>query len=144
MQSQTGVAFTHTIFDKNIIGLLEANSIPIKVPDDAILHHGAKAAVEENAGSAAAVQRDILLLVALDDEVLDTDSFQIVATDDGEYGGGLCLVCDHAISVERRVEGERVSILAGYTRYRGMETTGLIVPDGDAATRPEAIGVRDC
>jgi len=67
--------------------LLEADAVAVKVFDLAVLDDGSEAAIEEDAAAATAVEVDVVVFVAFDDEVFNADVFEIVAADDGEDGG---------------------------------------------------------
>ena len=143
MEAQPGVVLAHAVLHQHIVGLLETDAVAVVVPHHAILDHRAKAAIEKNAAATAAVEIDILLLVPLDDEVLHARAFEVVAADNREDGRGLGLVCDHAIGVQRLVDGKGVSISPGDARHRYVKAAGVAVPDSDASADLEAVRVRD-
>ena len=128
---------------QHIVGLLETDAVAVEVPHHAILDDRAKAAIEKNAAATTAVEIDILLLVPLDDEVFHARAFEVVAADNREDGRGLGLVGDHAIGVQRLVDGKGVAISPGDARHRSVKAAGVAVPDSDAGADLEAIRVRD-
>src|SRR5437867_3853586 len=141
MDAQAGVVLAHAAFDQDIVGLLEAEAVAVVVPHQAILDHRAKAAVEENSSTPAAVQPTILLLVPINDEIGHACSFQVVAADDREDRRGLGLVGDQAIGVERCVEGQGVALASGDAGNGGVESARLAVPNGDPVTQLETLRV---
>ena len=73
----------------HIVGLLEADAVAVVVPHRAAIDDRAETAIEKNAAAAAAVERDVLLLVAVDGQVLHSRPFEVIAADDGEDRRGL-------------------------------------------------------
>src|SRR5207247_4033982 len=101
MEAQTGVVFAHAALDEDIVGLLEADSVAVVVPHDAIFDGGSKAAIQKNAGAPTAVEIDIFLLVPFDDPIFHAHAFELVAADDRENGRALGLVGYNEIELER-------------------------------------------
>src|SRR5437870_5206263 len=141
MNPQAGVVLAQATLHEDVVGLLEADPVAVIVPHLTILDDGAKAAVEKNAGATTAVEIDILLLVPLEDEIFHTRTFQVVAGDDWKDGGGLGLVPQHAIGIQRRVDGERVAILSGDSGDGGVEPARLAVPNSNAVADLEAVRI---
>ena len=79
MKPEDGVVLRDAVCDGDVVGLLEADAVAVVVPHDAAADDGAEPPVQEDAAAPAAVQRDIRLLVALDDQILDPHAFGVVA-----------------------------------------------------------------
>ena len=80
MEAQPGVVLAHAVLHEHVVGLLEADAVAVIVPHRAIFDDGAKAAIEKDAATATPVERDVLALVAVDDEVFNASVFEVVAT----------------------------------------------------------------
>src|SRR5262245_8199478 len=104
VKAQSRGVFARAAPHGHVVGLLKADAVAVKVSRRPVLNQGAEAAVEKDAGSAAAIERDVLLLVAVDDQVFDPRAFEIISTDDGKHGGSLGFVRHHAIGVQGPVD----------------------------------------
>src|ERR1044071_3015629 len=142
VDAQAGVAFADTTLDQDIVGLLKADAVAVIIADQTVLDHGSETAVEKDAAAPAAVKGDVLLLVAVDDQVFHARAFDVATADDGKHRGGPGLGGHHAIGVQRRVEGEGVAALAGDAGNRGVEPAGMGVPAGDTITAIENLRLR--
>src|SRR5207253_2666536 len=127
MQPQPCIVFADTALQKDIIGLLEADAIPMKIAHEAVLDDRAEPAIEENSRAAAAIQGHILFFVAIDDQVFQARAFEIVAADDWKHRGSLGLSFDHAIGIQWLIKGKRAAVLSGDAAHRGVESAGLAV-----------------
>ena len=143
MQAEAGVVLAHATAHEHIVGLLKADAVAVVISDRAILHDRAEAAIEEDAAAATAVERDVLGLVAIDDEMLHARALDVIAADDRKDRRSLGLVRHHAIRVQRLVDGEGASILPGDPGDGGVESAGTLVPDGNAVTGLEALRIGD-
>src|SRR5207244_5694143 len=141
MYPQPRVVLAHAILHQDIVGLLETDAVAVVVPHHAILDDRAKAAIEKNAAATTAVEIDILLLVPLDDEVLHARAFEVVAADNREDGRGLGLVGDHAIGVQRLVDGKGVTISPGDARHGSVKASRVAVQDSDDGADLEAVSI---
>src|SRR5262249_9275498 len=102
------------------------------MPYHTVFDDRAKTTIEKNPAAQATIERNILLLVAVDDEILHSRAFQMVTADHGKDCRGLGFVRHHAIGIQRFVDGEGVAVLSGNTGHSGVEASRLPVPNGDA------------
>src|SRR4030095_466477 len=95
------------------VGLLKADSVAVIIAHHTVFNHGPKAAVEENSRATATVQGNILVLVAINCEILYAHTFQITPTDDCNNGLRLRLLGHQAIRIEWLIDREGVAALSG-------------------------------
>src|SRR5205823_5065735 len=126
-----------------VVALLEADSIAVVVPDGTPLDHGPVTAIQEDSPAAAAIQRDVLLLVPLNRQVLYPRALYVIAANDGEHSRRPRAVRHHAIGVQRDTDGKGITVAARDTGDRGIEATGVLVPDRDAVSDSESRGILD-
>ena len=129
MDPKRGVVFTDAVGDGDVVRLLEADAVPVEIAHHAILNHAVETTVEENATTAAAVQGLILLLIAVDRQVLDTGAFNIIATNDRKERGGFRSVVHQAsgmIMIQLGVEiYEALSRLRAFAFAEGRSVTDV-------------------
>src|SRR5205807_2276229 len=74
VDAQVRVVLAHAVADGHVVGLLEADAVARVVAHPAALDHAARCAVEIDAAAPAAIERHVVLAVALHDEVLDANA----------------------------------------------------------------------
>jgi hypothetical protein len=99
MQTEAGVSFAGAVGHSDVVALLETDAVAIVVADGAARDDRARAAIEKNSSAATSVEVDVLVFVAVDGQIFDARVFEMVAAHDGENGGGLRAVIDHAVGV---------------------------------------------
>ena len=103
MYAEIGIVLTNTASYSNIIGLLEADSVPIVVSHYTILDDCPEGPIQENPGASAAVQVDVGVLIAVNYEIFNSRPFDVIAADYRENCCGFGFVAYHAIGHERLV-----------------------------------------
>src|SRR5579859_4057382 len=78
MHPQPGIALAGAVFDQDIVGLLKADAITVVVLDHAIVNNRAKSAIKEDPPATAPVQRHILVLVSINDQILKPGSLEVI------------------------------------------------------------------
>src|SRR5581483_9964676 len=132
MHPQSAVILADTILNQHVVGLLETDPVAIEIPHYATPNYCAEAAVQENAASTAAIERDVLLFVSVNHQVLDSRSFQIVSADHGKHRRGFGAVGHQTIRVQRLIKRKGVPVPAGDPAHSSMETARLAVPNRKA------------
>src|SRR5204863_7637993 len=90
---------------------------------------GPKPPIKINTSATASIQRHVVILMAVDNEVLDARAFDVAATNNRENGGGLRSIVHHAIGVQRMINRKRVSVSAGYPGDCGVKSARVLVPN---------------
>src|SRR5258705_12493644 len=106
MKAQSFVSLAGAGDHRHVVALLKADSIAVIITRGATLNDCAGTSVEKNASAAAAVQIDILLLVALDRQILDFRAFDMIAADHWKDGRGLRAIIHHAVGIQRQADRE--------------------------------------
>ncbi len=141
MEAERGVFLADAIEHLHVVALLEADAVAVVAAHGAAREDRSGAAIEKNPRAAAAVEMDVLLLVAVDGQRLDSDAFDVGAADHGEDRRGLRAVGHHAIGIERQAQGERVSVPARKAGDGGVKAAGILVPDCHAVAHGEAVRI---
>src|SRR6266487_3029136 len=141
METERGVFFAHAFEHLHIVALLEADAVAVVTAHGAVREDRSGATIQKNPRAAAAVEMDVLLLVAVNGQRLDSDPFDVGAADHGEDRRGLRAVGHHAIGVERQAQGERVSVPSREAGNRGVKAAGILVPDGHAVAHRETVRI---
>ena len=103
MYAEIGIILTSTVNYSNVIGLLEADSIPIVVSHYAILDDRPEGTIQENPRTPAAVQVNVGVLIAFNYEIFNSRPFYVIAADYREDCCGFGFVAYHAVGHERLV-----------------------------------------
>src|SRR2546421_12837488 len=122
MYPQSRVVLAHAILQEDIVGLLETDAVAVVVPHHAILDDRAEAAIKKDAATTTAVQINIPVFGPLNDQVFDARGFGVAAGHDRKHGCSLSLVSDHAIGVQRHIDGEGVADASRNAAHRGWES----------------------
>src|SRR5689334_21034710 len=100
MESQRRIVLAGATLDDDVVGLLETDAVPVVIAHCAIADHSAESAIQKDAAAATTVEMHILVLIALDDEVFDLRTGEVVTADHREDGGRLGAIVHHAIGVQ--------------------------------------------
>src|SRR5579883_441330 len=141
MHPKPGVPLAHATLDDHVVGLLKADSVPVEITYRAPPDHSTETAVQKDPSSPAAVEWNILLLVAVDNEVFHGGSLQVVAADHRKYRRRHGLIGDEAIRVQGRIKREGVPVSPDNPPHGGMKAPGLFVPHRNAVADLEAGGI---
>ncbi len=97
MYPQRSIIFTNAVKDSNIVGLLEADSIPIVVSNQAVLDYGPKSSIKKYPRAPTAIQVNIWLFIAVYNKIFNSYSLNIISTDNRKYRCGLSLIIHHTV-----------------------------------------------
>ncbi len=123
MESEMGIFLADAVFDAHVIGLLEADPVPMEATDHAMKDLRSETSIEEDASSTATVEMHVLILVPVDGEAFEGCAFNVVTADDGEDSGRLGVACHHAIGIERSADGKGVSLASRQSDNGGVKPT---------------------
>ena len=141
VETEMGIARAGTVFDCDVLALLEADAIAVIIFDRAVLEGRMVSAVEEYAGAAATVEVRIVFAVAIYSQVFDPGIFDVVAADDREGGCSARIARDEVIASHGHIDAKGVVLLPENGADGGVKSTAMIVCDADAIAHFESIGI---
>ncbi len=141
VQAQVGIARAGTVFDCDMLALLEADAIAVIIFDHAVFYSCMVPAVEEYAAAAATIEVRIVFAVAIYSQIFDPGIFDVVAADDREGGCSTRIARDEVIASHGHVDAKGVVILPENGADGSMESSTLIIRDADAIAHFESIGI---
>src|SRR5262249_30434139 len=121
MHSKPGVSLTGAIFYQHVVGLLKTDAVSIEITNDAIPNNCAKTAIQENASAATPIERNILVLVAVDGQILEAGAFEVVAAHDWKNRRGLGVIGHHTIRIQGCGKRERIAVPSSNPPDRRMK-----------------------
>ena len=140
MQPKSGAALDDTTFDLDVVGLLEADAVAVVVAHEAVADHAMIAAIEEDAGGAAAVHLGrVFRAIAVHGQVLHAGVFKLVAADDREDRGRKAAVRHQDVGVHGSGEGEVVAAAVQDRRANAMKVALALGRHIDAAPDVKAL-----
>src|SRR5262249_4203294 len=111
MDSIAGVTIRFTIDDVHVVGNLEGDAVAVIVLRYTVLDHGVTGLIEVNGPATAPIDIFVLVFVAIDDQVLEYDTFSVNCAENGESVLNACMEWLNTIVSKRHgTNTQRVSI----------------------------------